>query len=234
MIDPDWPLVALAAEDVLPVVLSVAGFVVLSRLATSLGRTAGSFVWAGTALIGLGGLSKPIYKSALALTSGGLDWLVLDDLLFWLLAPGFVLAGAGLRAAARSDRGAPSPPSIWALITALGIVALGAGLALLLPDTRAWFLTLLTAATIGNLWVIVVLVGWSRFRGERLAAVLFTVNIVVVFALAGSAAALPQTIPVQWGEQLAATAAQGAFLWAAVRLRGRDRVDAARAAQLPI
>ena len=62
------------------------------------------------------------------------------------------------------------------------------------------------------------LVRWSTARDDRVAATLFVVNVVIVLGLAWSAAALPQTIPVQWGEQLASTAAQGAFLYGAVRL----------------
>lgn len=221
VINPDWSLVALALEDVLPVLLSVSGFIVLARLSTSLNTRAGAFVWAGAALIGIGGVTKPIYKSMLALTSGAVDWMVLDRMLFWLLAPGFILIGEGLRSAARTHRGTPTHPRLWMVIVALGVVAGGAAAALYVEGSRVWFFFLLGIATLGNLWVAALLIRWASSSGDRLGAGLFAGNIVVVFGLAGAAAALEQTIPIQWGEQLAATAAQGVFLLAGVRLSRR-------------
>lgn len=231
VINPDWSLVALAVEDMLPVLLSVAGFVVLARLSTYLNTRSGVFVWVGAVLIGLGGITKPIYKSALALTDGAADWLVLDSMLFWLLAPGFILAGEGLRSAARTDRRSRIRPRSWPAIIAAAAVAIGGAAALFIEGSRVWFFFLLGISTLGNVWVAAVLIMWAAARGDRLAAGLFTVNIVVVFGLAGAAATLEQTIPVQWGEQLAATAAQGVFLLASVRLSHRV-VEAAGSATI--
>jgi hypothetical protein len=213
----DVDLLALAAEDFLPVILSAVGFVVLARLSAGIDGWAGRLVWWGGWLIVLGGLTKPIYKSLLAASGGAVDVLVLDDVLFWMLAPGFVLAAAGLRAAARLDSGRPVARLTWApslaIATVLGALVLG-----WTTDGEVWFLLLLGVSTVGNLWAVAVLVGWSLARGEQTAAAMFVLNVTIVFGLAWAAASLPQTIPVQWVEQLASTAAQGLFLYGAVRL----------------
>jgi hypothetical protein len=101
----------------------------------------------------------------------------------------------------------------------------GAGLAATV-EGRAWFFWLLAVATIGNAWVVVVLVRWARRRDDRRAAVLFALNIAIVLGLAGAAAALPQTIPTQWAEQTASAIAQALFWWGAVRLARRVPVAA--------
>ncbi|NND85313.1 MAG: hypothetical protein HKN46_09220 [Acidimicrobiia bacterium] len=88
---------------------------------------------------------------------------------------------------------------------------------------RTWFFWLLTVATLANVWLVVVLVRWSGWRGDRTAAVCFSASLALVIGLSGAAAALPSTIPVQWAEQTTAVAAQGLFAWGALRL---DRAEA--------
>lgn len=219
-------LVALAAEDFVPVILSAVGFSVLARLSAASDDVAGRLVWAGTWLVVLGGVTKPVYKTMLALSGATIDVAVLDDVLFWLLAPGFLLAAAGLRRARRVDAGRSPVIVGWVVVVAVATVAAAAVLATI-AEGRAWFLLLLAVSTVANLWVIAVLVGWSRARGDRTAAVMFLANITIVLGLAWAAASLPQTIPVQWGEQLASTAAQGAFLYGAVRLAGATATEVA-------
>ena len=143
----------------------------------------------------------------------------LDDALFWFLAPGFIVLFAGLRRAARIDRDMPAGPERWAepsaaTVVAVALVAAAAGLG-------AWFAVLLAASTVGNVLVAVTLIGWARDRGDGAAAVLFGGNLLVVLGLAGTATALEQTVPMQWAEQTLATAAQGMFMVASIRLRGR-------------
>lgn len=217
---PDWPLVALAAWDVAPVVFSVLGFVVLARLAGGFDERAGLLVWTGTWLVGLGGLTKPAYKFLVALTGGMTAPPLLDQALFWLLAPGFLVAAGGLATAAAIDRDRTTRAGTVGRAAAVATIALGLGL-LALVEGRAWFPALLAVATVGNVWVVVVLVRWSLRRDERRAAALFAANLVVVLGLAGAAATIPSTIPAQWVEQTAAALAQGLFWWGAVRLARR-------------
>ncbi len=144
---------------------------------------------------------------------------MLDELLFWFLAPGFVFLASGLADGSRVDRGvATKSPTPW-VVTAAAVVFLG--LASLVSGSDAWFPLLLAVATVGNTYVIGVLVAWARRRGDALAAALFAISLLLVFALAWAAAALEQTIAVQWGEQLISTANQALVLLASRRLRAR-------------
>lgn len=213
----DVGVLLLALEDFLPVVLSAGAYLVLARLCARLDRAAGRRVYAGVALIATGGVTKPIYKLVLAIGGEDVAPVVLDELLFWFLAPGFVLLGSGLADGSRTDRDETTRPSTPWVAAAGGIVLLG--LAILIVGSEAWFPLLLGVATLGNTYVIVVLVGWVRRRGDMLAAGLFAASLVIVFALAWAAASLEQTIAVQWGEQLASTANQALVLWASLRLR---------------
>ena len=87
----DSGLLLLTIEDFLPVVLSGFALAVLARVCGRLDVTAGRYVAASLVLLVVGGLSKPIYKTVLALSDGSVDLVVLDDLLFWFLAPGFIM-----------------------------------------------------------------------------------------------------------------------------------------------
>lgn len=214
----DTELLLLALEDFLPVVLSGAALFVLARACGRLDPTAGRYVGAGLVLLVIGGLSKPIYKTLVALSDGAVDLAVLDDLLFWFLAPGFILLTAGLRSALRVDRGrSPRIERGWPA-AAVGVV-LAAGV-LLAAGSDAWFVLLLAAATLANVAAVVVLVRWASVYGDVLTAALFAASLVIVFGLAWAAASLDQTIAIQWGEQLFSTASQGLLLWGSLRLSG--------------
>lgn len=198
-------------------VLSAAAFLVLARLCARLDRHAGRRVFVGVALIAAGGITKPIYKLLVATRGEGAAPGVLDELLFWFLAPGFVFLAIGLAGGSRADRAlARRGDSAWVLV-ASGVVLLG--IALVVAGSGAWFPLLLAAATVGNVLVIIILVGWARRRDDRVAAGLFAASLAIVFALAWAAASLEQTIAVQWGEQLASTTNQALVMWASLRLR---------------
>jgi hypothetical protein len=193
------------------------GLWALARAGRHLDGRAAGLLAAGFVLITIGGFTKPVFKTIVAVSQREVGWL--DDALFWFLAPGFLLLFAGLRRAFRIDRGLPAAPERWAepsaaLVVAVALVAATAGLG-------AWFAVLLAASTVGNVLVAVTLIGWARDRGDGAAAVLFGGNLLVVLGLAGTAAALEQTVPVQWAEQTLATAAQGMFMVASIRLRRR-------------
>ncbi len=212
----DGGMLLLALEDVLPVILSGIGLWVLARLSTRVDRQSGWSVIVGALLIVIGGLTKPVFKLLLAFSAAEVDLLWLDDALFWLLAPGFLIASAGLWRAGRLDLARPVGGGRWGAIAA--VVVTTAALATAIAGSGAWFLILLTAATAGNVLAIVALVSWAHGRHERKAAVLFGGNLLLVFGLAGAAAVLEQTFAVQLGEQMVSTAAQGMFMWGSVRL----------------
>jgi hypothetical protein len=214
----DTGLLLLAIEDFLPVVLSGAALFVLARVCGRLDPTAGRYVAISLVLLVIGGLSKPIYKTVLALSDGTVDLVVLDDLLFWFLAPGFILLTGGLRAAFRVDRGASSRIERGWPMAAAAVTLVAGGLLALGSD--GWFVVLLLTATFANVAAVVVLVRWASAYRDVLTASLFAASLVIVFGLAWAAASLEQTITIQWGEQLFSTASQGLLLLGSLRLSG--------------
>ena len=212
----DVSLFLLAVEDFLPVFLSAAGLAALAKLCSGIDRESGIWCTIALLLIPVGGLTKPIYKSFIAVSSGEVDLVVLDELLFWFLAPGFVALSIGIDRARRATDGrGHRPMRMPVLVVALTLVASAFFVS---SGSRTWFFLLLTATTVANIWAIYLLAGWARSRGDMTTAWLFVFSIVIAISLAGAAAALEQTIPVQWGEQLASTLGQGIFFWASVRL----------------
>lgn len=229
MVDGD--ILLLALEDILPVVFSAVGFVMLVRASRPIDTTATGYLAAGALLIVAGGLTKPVFKLLLAFDAIEADMLWLDDALFWLLAPGFLIASAGLRRAGQRDLSRPVGSGRWGVIAAVALlaVATGAGFA----GSEAWFFVLLTAATVGNVLAIAALVAWARGRRDGVAAVLFAGNLILVFGLAGAAAVLEQTFAAQLGEQLVSTVAQAMFMWASIRLAGAVSPGSGSAARAP-
>jgi hypothetical protein len=211
----DVALLLLAIEDFFPVALSAAALLAIARLCRSLSMRAGTWSYAGLTLIAVGGATKPVYKTMLALSGGSIDISILDEMLFWFLAPGFLLVAAGAAQAHAAEQRETTATG-WVPLGAAVLVGVAAMLVLI--DSHAWFYLLLAATTASNVWAVVVLMQWSNARRRKLASVLFLASLLIALGLAGAAATLEQTIPVQWGEQLASTAGQGVFLLGALRL----------------
>lgn len=212
----DGGILLLALEDFLPVTLSGIGFLVLTRLSRRVDRGSGLTVVVGALLIVVGGLSKPVFKLLLAFSAVEADLLWLDDALFWLLAPGFLITSAGLWRAGRLDLRRRVGGAWWGPAAAAVVIAGAVGTAI--AGSGAWFFILLASATIGNVLAVIALMSWARGRRDRVAAALFAANLVLVFGLAAAAAVLEQTFAAQLGEQLVSTTAQAVFMWAAIRL----------------
>jgi hypothetical protein len=100
----------------------------------------------------------------------------------------------------------------------VAILSVGFATVAALVDSSAWFVLLLAAATVGNIWLVAILASWCVRRGDRVAAFLYLAGLLIVFGLAGAAATLEQSIEVQWGEQILRTANQALFLVASLRL----------------
>jgi hypothetical protein len=203
---PDYPL-ALALEDFVPVLLSLAGLLLVARWCAAAGR--GRLALAGALLVGAGGLSKATWKLLVAGWRVDVGWL--DELLFPLLAVGFVLlAGAVLQA--RRRHGSPLPGVLAALV-ALAATALA--------FTGGWEparLLLLVTAVVASTVLSVLLVRIALAGGDGAAAALFALNLTVTYVLAGLARVPDQTVALQWVEQGLNTVSQGAFAVAAWRL----------------
>lgn len=220
----DVSALLLAVEDFIPVILSAVALTVLARLCFEAEPAVGRPAAAAAVLIPIGGLTKPVYKTILAVTDGARDVAVLDDVLFWLLAPGFLLLTAAVRWARRVDGGGTG--ALGRAVPALGIIVVAIAALLAVIGSEAWFYLLLGVATAGNVLAVIELVRWARARGDTAGAWFYSASVAIVFGLAWAAASLDQTIAVQWGEQLASTASQAMFLAATLRLAAAVRSEA--------
>jgi hypothetical protein len=147
------------------------------------------------------------------------------------MAPGFALLAASIWGAIRRLRGRSRPS--WLRGVALAAVAIAFGFAALrlwaLEIPRGWFLPLLALASLGNLLLSILLIAAALRLRHWIIALLFGVNLGMIFALQPIAMANPKTLPMHWLEQSltafgAACFALGAFLLWQV---GRERIGSA-------
>lgn len=214
----------LAIFNLLPVVFTGLALWFLARLVGDLDPPHRTMARAGGVLILLGGLSKALWKLILVTVGQDLTWLA--SALFPLMAPGFaLLAGAALGVLLRL-RG--QGEVVWTryafavvilvVVGAVVVRTLGMGI------PRGWFLPLLGLTSIANLVLSLALIASALRLGRQDAALLFGVNLAMVFALPPIAMASPDTLLMHWSEQVltaigTAAFALGAFwLWRSVRL----------------
>ncbi len=206
--------IAVALFDYLPVALSAFGLHALASALSLTHSTIGLWARAGAWLIPLGGVFKATWKLRIALGYPALDWL--ENLLFICLAPGFLLVALATSSAyrvARSgalSRGAKPGP--------LGVLALpaiiGGSLALIYPDTRIWFFSLLALTTLANLWLVIAAYRWTLLlQTGRLCRISLVAAFLGTLALSGFAR-LPPTEWTAWIQESTNLIIQGLFAWA--------------------
>jgi len=213
---------ALGLEDLLPVIGSAIGLVLLARLVARLDRSLGTLALSGAVLVTLGGAAKAAWKLIVAVrhVEGA---AFLERSLFGLMAPGFafiaiaLLAATGARFARRSAgrlrAGAAAP-----VIVAITFAAAQTG-------SRAVELTLLMVTVLASSALLVRAISISLAQGNTLGAGMFSFSLFAAFAL-GFIGSREQTIGLQWAEQLTNTASQAAFAFAAFLLaRGGVREE---------
>lgn len=210
---------SLALFDYVPVALSGLGMILLARWLQS------SAALLGTGLIIAGGLSKATWKLLVVVT--GVDHVWLANLLFILLAPGFLLvAGATFSRLA-------GKPEIRAWMTGGALAALSLATAAYLansqPDARTWVYVLLGMTSLATIGLGGRLIAYGLGRKQRLAALLVVVNLAGVFTLS-YLARLEQTAALQWIEEGLNTVTHGALtlaIW--LMIRGSMSLAARRA-----
>lgn len=205
--------IALAVEDYIPVILSSAGLLLLAQMINRLHKQAGVMAYAGFLLITLGGVFKASWKFTIALTGRDIVWM--DNSLFVLLGPGFALMAWALWSAQRTLKNEPVPNLVWLRpLAVIAIFGTGAISSYFVQGGRTWVLIMLGLTTFSNLAVGILLIRQARQNGLNIAAALFLFNLIAVFTLSGMARIEPQTIPLQWSEQIINTFSQGAFFYA--------------------
>ena len=210
----------LALEDFLPVIFSSAGFWLIATMLVRIDAQIGRMAQVGWLLVTIGGALKAIWKLIMALTNGATDIVFFDKSLFVWLSIGFILLSYAISYAWRILYDNNPRTRIWlwpAIVIALNF---GGALATGFPDASisTWRFIYLGMMTIGNVVIAAMLIAQARRQGQMSVAVLFALNIIVVFALSGMARIPDQTIALQWTEQILNTIGQAAFLYAAYML----------------
>jgi hypothetical protein len=213
--------VPMALQDFMPVILSATGLFFLARFAFGIRHDLGRMSVVGATLVLLGGLSKAIWKLVVAATDGATDIKVLDNSLFWLLGAGFTVTAYAMSYALRIANGkmlrrdniALLPVIVVALFYAIAIAFVFAQ-----PEKRAWSFVLLGMTTLGNLVLSALVIVYCLKRKQTLIALLFLMNIVLIFALSGLArSSASRTFVLQWTEQIINTLSSAAFAFAAYK-----------------
>lgn len=168
----------------------------------------------GGALIVAGGASKAVWKLIAATTGIDLGWLA--NALFPLMAPGFALLAVAIWGATRRLRGRKMQSGWWiALLAVLLAFSLAAVRHWILDIPRGWFLPLLALTSLGNLSVSILLI-YTALRWRRWQiALLFAINLAMIFALQPIALATPKTLALHWIEQTLTVFGTGCFALAA-------------------
>lgn len=184
--------IELCLLDFVPNLAFLVGALFLVRMARlARVRRGAGLMLTGTLLIFLGGTLKAIWK--LVYTTGVGDVRIFSEAQFALLAPGFLLLLASLVALTRGDRfvaGARGRPIVLAL--------------------AVWKIPLLIVTTLCSIGAYGLLTYLAFRRGTRLAAALFILAVICLFAMSGMADS-EQTVARQWIEQGINSAGQSAF-----------------------
>ncbi|MCH1930375.1 hypothetical protein L9G16_09295 [Shewanella sp. A25] len=215
----------LALFDFIPVLLSSAGLIYLAKAIGLIQPSIRKLAMGSALLIIIGGFCKVFWKFLIAATD--VHYPLLNNSFFICLAPGFTLLTFFLWSARKTYRQHPISSSavVWPLLT-IAIFACAAGyLAVAFPEKRLWFIALLVLVTVSNVVLIWHAVRHSWQLKLRASAVLFVLNLVGVFALAGLARMGHQHEEVQWIEQILNAFTQGALLVAAWMLYNKHRLN---------
>jgi hypothetical protein len=219
--------IGLAVYDFVPVIFTAVALFFIARLVqqAGAGQNAVVLAYVGGALVTVGGFLKALWKLQMALS--GQDVLWMANALFPLMAPGFALLATAVWSARRQQKGKSAPGFIW-FIT-LGVIGLVYALALLRMSQgieRGWFMPIMSLASIANLSLTVMLMLEAGQRRKWWLALLFVVNLAMVFALQQIAQIEPMTIALHWFEQTLTSVGAGAFALASYLLYRLVTADA--------
>lgn len=214
---------ALALEDYLPVIFSLIGVWFIARTVHQLDRGLGIMTFTGFGLLAVGGILKATWK--LLMASNGTDIPLFSQALFPMIAPGFTLISTAVYGYTRQLRGKPAISWLW-LVPVIVIALFVGGSALIASNGGPWRVPLIMLATIGNVALLLMLAVGAWRRNMRGIAVVFVVVLLVIIGMSQMASNVPQTIPMQWFEQIAQTLAQLAFCLSAWQLTQRMAQEA--------
>lgn len=201
----------LALFDFVPVFLTGVALWFLAQLVIRRAPDYSELAITGTLLVVLSGTLKATWKLIAATT--GEEILLLSELMFPLMAPGFVLMAFAIWATLRHNAGKTVPAHLTRI--ALGIIVVVFAWATLrtigqaIP--RGYFFPFLLMASIANVGLSILLIGAAVRRRQWLIGLLFFVNIGMVFALQPIAAMPDKSIAIHWFEQTLTSGGAAAF-----------------------
>ncbi|MEF3274010.1 MAG: hypothetical protein K6356_06340 [Chloroflexus sp.] len=214
---------SLALEDYLPVIFSIIGVSLLARTIWQLDRTLGMMAFVGVGLMAVGGVLKATWKLLMAIN--GTDVPLFSQALFPMIAPGFTLIATATYSYTRLLQGKEGIR--WPWLTPLIIIGLFAiGSSFIAANGGPWRIPLIMLATIANVTLLIMLAIGAWKRNMRAIAVVFIIVLAVIIGMSQMANNVPQTIAVQWFEQIAQTLAQLAFCLSVWQLTHRMAQEA--------
>lgn len=208
---------SLALFDFLPVALSILGLFWLARCMSEVLPDNRRILLAGVALVGAGGLSKASWKLIWVTTQT--DVVLLNNLLFILMAPGFIILASHCHSARRCWLGGQRRNHETAVGVILSALLLGAAAMIARGDGNAWFFTLLAGASISNILISSWMINLSWRKRQRATAGLFLLSITLILSLSGLSRISAGSAPLQWLAEILNTFAHGSFALAMWRLR---------------
>jgi hypothetical protein len=207
--------VSVALFDFLPVAATALALALLARAIGQRYPALAPAVWLGALLVPLGGLCKATWKLIVAVYQRELVWL--ENQLFILMAPGFVLMAYSMFHARRAGQTGIQPDGpvfararlwFWLTIPAAGAIAA----ALYAPGSRLWFFWLLGVTTLGNVALLVNAALTARGYGlGGKVTTYFVLNFAGTLALSGLAR-LPPGEATAWTQEIVNLFAQLALL----------------------
>ena len=201
----------LALYDFVPVLFTAVAVLFIARMIQQHEPTRAPLAYTGAGLVIAAGLSKALWK--LLVTTTGQDIGLLANALFPLMAPGFTLLAFSFWSAMCRRRGNATRHYITVMsLLAIFLVFLIAFIRSWgLEIERGWFMPIMTLASVTNLALTVMLMVAAWRQGRWPLALLFVVNVAMVFALQQIAQIEPMTIALHWLEQTLTAVGAGAF-----------------------
>ena len=194
---------SLALVDFLPVLFAAIGLLYIVRLVTIILPVQGRIALEGVILVVTGGLSRAIWKLLMAFSDGATNLAWLENAMFILMAPGYILLAWSVWQTARSVQG-KRLFGVWFLPVTIILFVFFISFYMYYsdPESPGWERILLTTLVLATLSTGILLIVFAFSLNLTLAAGLFLVNLVIVLILNGMARQPEQTIILQWIEEM--------------------------------
>lgn len=224
--------VGLALYDYFPSIFTGLALFFVAQMVHRADKTNQGLAIIGGSLVVLAGVLKATWK--LIMATSGQDVVILSEIMFPLMAPGFLLVAFAVWSAMRQTHGKTSPRYVWLMpLAIIGFtIAIAAYRTLILETPRGYFFPFLMLATFSNIGLTVLLIREALRQERRGVALLFLVNIGMVFALQPIAAMPDKSIAIHWFEQTLTTGGAAAFALGAFSLLRMVTITLVDAGQL--